>query len=571
MMDILRGTLRVLFVEDSEVDAALTLHELDENGINVASRRVETEATLRKALEEGPWDLIICDHNMPQLDSISALEIVKESRLDIPVVIVSGEIPDETAVAAMRAGAADFIKKDNLVRLAPVIERELREAAARADLRAAHASIEHLVFYDTLTGLPNRDHLFKYLGALVGQEQGKKSIAVLLVDLNRFRQITRTLGILIGNKVLQEVGERLRGALGEDAFVARLGADGFAVVVSDAGNESRIASAVAAIQNAFLKAFEIGGHELFLGCSIGGSRYPIDGHQPDQLYKNAEIALYSAKAAGMGEYRLYRREMSAGHESLFSMGNALHRALSQNEFLLHYQPQFDLYSGAIIGMEALLRWQNAEHGLVSPAQFIPLLEETGLIVPVGEWVLRTACATARAWQDAGIGPIRVAVNLSAIQFQQPDVVGTIRNILKESGTDPSWLELEITENIAMHNEEVTIATLTELKALGIGLAIDDFGTGYSSLSYLRRFPIHKLKIDRSFVSNIDSGQHADGAIVQAIIALGRGLGLKVIAEGVETEAQSSFLNLYGCDEVQGYLFSRPLTVEDATTLLNGRC
>jgi len=332
--------------------------------------------------------------------------------------------------------------------------------------------------------------------------------------------------------------------------------------------EARAEDVVHAIHQCMNKVFQVDGHELFVKASVGVSFYPKDGQKWDELFKNAESALYSAKVNGGCSYQAYKPEMDTRGKERLIMEAALYHALEKKQFVLHYQPQFDLFSGRIIGAEALVRWQHPEFGMIPPGEFISILEETGLIVPVGEWVLRTACAQNKQWQDAGLPPIRMAVNLSAIQFRQLGLAQTIRKVLKETGLCPEYLELEITENIAMHAEDTVIAILDELRAIGIQIAIDDFGTGYSSLSYLKRFPIDKLKIDQSFVRDCQGGINDDG-IIMAIIGMGRSLKLKVIAEGVETQAQIDFLKLNGCDEVQGYFYGKPMEGGDLALLMAG--
>lgn len=392
------------------------------------------------------------------------------------------------------------------------------------------------------------------------------SFAVFLIDLNRFRKVTKSLGMWAGNKVLVETAERLCVAFGEKAFVARLGADMFVAVVPHLNQEVRAEDMAMAIHKCMEDSFQIDEHDLFVSASIGVSFFPKDGQKWDDLFRNAESALYNAKATGGSSYQTYKPEMDIHGKERLVMESALHHALAQEEFVLHYQPQFDLGSGQIIGAEALLRWRQRGSGLILPGKFVPILEETGLVIPVGEWVLRTACAQNKRWQDAGLPPICVAVNLSVIQFRQSGLAQNIKKILKETGLSPEYLELEITENIAMHTEEETIAILDELRAIGIKISIDDFGTGYSSLSYLKRFPIDRLKIDQSFLRDHQADSNGDG-IVMAIIGMGHGLKLRVIAEGVETQAQADFLKLKGCDEVQGYFYGKPMEGSDLALLM----
>ena len=552
---MLEKIIKVLAVEDSADDCELVLNELSQAGFMVVHKRVETSAALRDALKNETWDVVICDHNLPALDSESALKIVQEMADDIPFIVVSGHISEALAIRAMQLGARDFVRKDNLSRLGLAVEREVKQAVMQSELKAIKSTLHNVSYFDGLTGLPNRAHLFNYLEVKMSEKANVLPFAIFLIDINRFRLVTKSLGMLVGNKVLIETAKRLRSTLDEYDFVARIGADTFAVV-ANLKQESGAREIADMIDRALSVAFQIDMHELFIKVSMGASFYPRDGLKCEELYKNAESALYSAKADG-GSYKVYNPERDTRGKERLSMETALYHALKEGQFVLHYQPQFDLASGRMIGAEALIRWQHPETGMISPGEFIPILEETGLIVPAGEWVMRTACAQNKQWQDAGLPPVVIAVNLSVIQFRQPGLAQTVRNILQETGLAPQYLELEITENIAMHAEEGSIAILEELRDIGIQIAIDDFGTGYSSLSYLKRFPIDKLKIDQSFVRDLQNGP-SDIGIVLAIIGMGHSLKLKVIAEGVETQEQSDILKLNGCDEVQGYFYGKPM-------------
>lgn len=558
--------LRVLMVEDNLDDLALICYELADGGFAVVHECVETEASLEAALADKTWDIVICDHNMPALDSAYALKIVQMAMENLPFIIVSGLIPDALAIESMRNGAKDFIRKDNLSRLVPVIERELKDAAVRNDLRQAQEYLHRATHFDSLTGLPNREHLFEHLACMTTEGRGDFPFAVFMIDLNRFRKITRSLGMDIGNKVLVAVAECLHGVFGNMSLLARCGADRFIAVVESLDQEEQAGDIAASIHETLSKVFIADSNELFVTASVGVSFYPKDGNGAEALLKNVESALYAAKVTGGRSFQAYQSAMDTHERVGLAMESALYRALENKEFMLHYQPQFDLSDERLIGAEALIRWRHPESGMISPADFIPLLEETGLIVPVGDWILRTACAQNKKWQEAGLPPVRIAVNLSVMQFQQADLVQAITKILQETGLAPEYLELEITENIAVHNEEAVIAILGELRRVGIRIAIDDFGTGYSSLSYLKHFPIDKLKIDQSFVRDCKEGKHDEG-IVRAIIGMGHSLNLKVIAEGVETWAQADFLQRNGCDEVQGYFYGKPMTADDFVMLM----
>ena len=562
-------TLHVLFVEDSEDDMELILEAMRAEYRKIVHRRVDSPALLHAALQEKPWDVVLCDHSLPALDAPAALRIVLDRHRDIPFIIVSGSIAEDAATETMMSGAADMISKNNLHRLVPVIKRELQKSATVDDLRAAREHIRQIEHYDQITGLPNRDFLARRVDGMIDYHSGPCAFALMVINLSRFLLIPRTLGVDAANQALRLVGERIRKCVGRAGLVASLGGDRYAVLLPECRNQEALTAPLETINEEISRPLKIAGQELFLAKRIGISMYPQDGRDFHKLILNAEIAMSQVKIDGGRSYRFFDAGTNAAEQERLTLEHALHRALKQDEFTLHYQPQFDLRSGRMVGVEALLRWKPANGAPISPAEFIPILEETGLIVPVGEWVLRTACMQNLKWQKAGFPPIRVAVNLSAIQFRQTELVSMVKRVLDETGLDRRFLELEITENIAMHNEESVISALAALHDMGVSLAIDDFGTGYSSLSYLRRFPVHKLKIDRSFVRDITESVDG-GQIVKAIVSLARNLRLEVIAEGVETEQQLAFLHVCGCNDVQGFLFSRPLPGAELESFLENK-
>jgi diguanylate cyclase (GGDEF)-like protein len=551
--------LHVLFVEDSEDDKELLLDLLGTEFADIRHARVESAAELRAALARRRWDAIICDHGLPALNAPAALRLAQEQGSDAPFIVVSGSMAEDTGVATMLAGAADLIGKDNLSRLLPALKRELKKSSEMQRLRSAQARLRQIAYYDPPTGLPKREFLIYRLEQLTASGRADP-LTLLVMNLNRFSLIRQTLGADIAEEVLRLVGERLRKTVGDAGLVASLGDDRFGVLLTAPAANANPAAMAEEIDREAARPLQVAGQELFLAQRTGIALYPRDGRDFQQLTVNAEIAMGQVGIGGKRNYRFFDPVMSAAGHGRLALEQALHRALQQDEFLLHYQPQVDARSGRVIGAEALLRWRQPDGGIRAPADFIPLLEETGLIVPVGEWVLRAACVQGLAWQRAGRPPLKIAVNLSAVQFRQADLVAMVRRVLNETGLDCRCLELEITENVALHNEESVIATLAELRAMGISLAIDDFGTGYSSLAYLRRLPVHKLKIDRSFVNDITDAE-PDSPIVKAIVSLAHNLGLDVIAEGVETRRQADSLLACGCAEMQGYLFSRPLPAE----------
>jgi len=431
------------------------------------------------------------------------------------------------------------------------------------------AQLERKSNFDDLTGLPNRNLLADRLAQwMAGCRREEKEGALLALNLDRFKKINNSLGRGVGDKLLREVSVRL-GAVSETLHtLAYMGGNEF-VLLTEAGEIGDAVSLAQLVLAALNQPFLIGGRELFVTASIGIAVFPQDGEDDETLLKNASAAIYRTKASGGNNFSFYASGMNAHSLERLNLENDLRHAVERDELLLYYQPQLNLHSGEIFGMEALVRWRHPVRGLVSPAEFIPLAEETGLIVPIGEWVLRTACTQNQAWRAAGLPAVTVAVNLSARQFEAQDMVALAAQVLSETGLDPGHLELELTESAAMGDAEAFIVMTEGLKNLGATLSIDDFGTGYSSLSYLQRFAIDRLKIDQSFVRDIVQSPDS-AAIVVAVIALAHGLGLAVIAEGVETEAQLNFLRARGCDEMQGYYFSKPLPAAEFEQLLRDR-
>jgi diguanylate cyclase (GGDEF)-like protein/PAS domain S-box-containing protein len=434
------------------------------------------------------------------------------------------------------------------------------------------AELEHRARYDELTGLANRVLLVDRLEQAIGFAQADdEPVWVAAIDLDQFRFVNDTLGHQAGDQLLQLLAPRISAALQRTDTVARTGGDEFVLVLPGYRDERQAAAAVRAVLDALAQPLSLHGQALVVSGSAGVAAYPGDGQDAATLIKQAELAMYRAKEAGRNTVEFFRPTMTARAHERLELEGALRHAVADGQFELHYQPQVDLASGRVVGLEALIRWRHPRFGTVHPDRFIALAEETGLIVPIGAWVLRTACMQNQAWQLAGFGPLRIAVNLSARQFAEPGLVDAIGTVLSDSGLAPECLEIEVTESLMMADVEVALDTMHALKSMGIGLSIDDFGTGYSSLSYLKRFPVDVLKIDRSFVHDLAAGEE-DAAMVDAIISLARGLHMRVIAEGVETPAQLAYLREQGCDEVQGFLYSRALPVSEVEQILrNGRC
>jgi len=437
------------------------------------------------------------------------------------------------------------------------------------DRKVAEARIQYLAYYDALTGLPNRTLLQDRLAkTLAGARRQKDKVALLFLDLDGFKNINDSLGHSVGDLLLQEVAERLKTWGREQDTVARLGGDEFLIMLTNARDVPDAAVAAERLMDAMTAEFVVQGHLLKVSCSIGISIFPEHGTDCETLIKNADAAMYNAKECGRNNFRFFTEDMNTQVMERLSLENSLRLALAREEFFLVYQPQMDMATGRVTGLEALLRWQHSELGLVPPDKFIRIAENSGLIVPIGEWVLRTACAQAQQWQEEGLPPVTVAVNVSAIQFRQEGFCGVIRNVLRDTGLAPQYLELELTESLLLANADLMLSVIQELKAMGLTLAIDDFGTGYSSFAYLRQFRVNKVKIDRSFIRDVALNPD-DAAITAAIISMAKSLRLKVIAEGVEDEAQMSFLLAHHCDEIQGYYFSRPLAVDRVAEQLRG--
>jgi len=431
----------------------------------------------------------------------------------------------------------------------------------------AESEIQQLINYDTLTGLPNRSLLHDRLQQAIAQSARDKTLlGVLVLDLDRFKGINETLGHRAGDKLLKSIGTRLQACVRESDTLARLGGDEFVVLLVGVPHEDGLTNVAKKILAIVSEPVYIDGHEIYSTCSIGIAVYPMDGDDSHTLLKHADLAMYQAKELDRNNFQFFSRDMNIKVLERMMLENSMRKALERDEFFLVYQPQVDARTGRITGMEALLRWQHPDLGLLAPDKFIYLAEDNGFIISLGEWVLRSACCQNKIWQDQGLPAVRVAVNLSAKQFGQYHLDEVIASTLLDTGLDPRWLELEITESTIMKDAEKNTAILQRFKEMGISLAIDDFGTGYSSLSYLKLFPLTRLKIDRAFVRDITTNPD-DAAIARIIIDIASTLKLSVIAEGVETRAQMQFLSFNNCVEMQGYLFSRPVRAEEFAKLL----
>ncbi len=467
-----------------------------------------------------------------------------------------------------RGESSNFVVEQPDGRTIVVVNRPLADGgwvATHEDVterRRSEKIIAHMAHYDALTDLANRVLLRERLAEAVANLKAGERLAVLYLDLDNFKGVNDTLGHQFGDALLKGVADRLRSCVDPKVTVARLGGDEFAIILSDLSHLSDAATLAQHIGETVRMSFDLSGHAVLTDTSIGIAVGPDDGSEPDELLKNADLALYRAKADGRGTYRFFETEMDASIKARRSLESELRTALAEGQFTLHYQPILSLTDNVISCCEALVRWRHPQRGLIAPAEFIPVAEEIGLIVPLGEWVLRQACADAASWLDG----VKVAVNLSPIQMGNANLVPTVVNALASAGLPASRLELEITESVMMQNTEATLAALHRLRKLGVKISMDDFGTGYSSLSYLRRFPFDKLKIDRCFIGDLS---HADAlTIVRAVTTMAKSLGMITTAEGVETADQLEQVRMLGCGEVQGYYISRPQTVDVITRLIS---
>jgi diguanylate cyclase (GGDEF)-like protein/PAS domain S-box-containing protein len=551
----------VLVADDDRAMRQMIHKVLASNGFRVEQAEDGAQA-LDICLRSGP-DIVLMDALMPVMDGFEACSRLRQQpgTEGIPVLMVTGLNDEQSVDRAMKAGASDFITKPIYW---PLLLQRLRHILAN---QRAEKQIKHLAYHDTLTGLPNRvlfhDRLQQALSHAVREEH---PMGVMFLDLDRFKIINDTLGHDVGDELLKAVSQRLINCIRQGDTVVRLGGDEFTIILPVISKAEDAAFVAQKILVTLAEPFLLNHQELHITSSIGISLYPNDGKDTQTLIKNADIAMYRAKDLGKNNYQFYTADMNSRALETINLENALRHALERDELLLHYQPQIDIRSGRIVGVEALVRWQHPEFGLVSPVKFIPIAEETNLIIPIGEWVLRSACEQGVRWRKMGLPVWRMAVNLSARQFRQQNLLQPIQRILQETGFDPHHLELEITESLLMQGAGQTIAILESLDEMGIRLSLDDFGTGYSSLSYLKRFPIDTVKIDRSFVRDIHTDPN-DAAITSAIIAMAHSLKLSVIAEGVETEEQLAFLREHNCNEYQGYYFSKPLPPEQIERLV----
>ena len=566
----------VLIVDDDAVARLMAREALEQSGITVIEAENGIEA-VQRCSDDHP-DIVLLDVQMPELDGFEACARMRNTPAgrDVPILMMTGLDDIDSINRAYEVGATDFVTKPiNYLILAYRVRYMLRA-------KRVEQQVHQLSHYDTVTGLPNRAHMHRQLTRAVDlARRHERIVAVLSLDLDHFQRINDTLGHGRGNELLVVVADRLSNCLRRSDYVtresdqhisldsvARLGGDEFLMMLTETNSAEDAALVARRVSRGLRKPIKLDGEDICLTVSIGISVFPMDGADPEALLKQTDFALNHAKNEGRDCYQFYTASMNARAFERLSMENKLRKALQEDQFLLFYQPKIRQADMSCTGCEALIRWRHPELGMVSPAQFIPIAEETNLIVPLGAWVFREACRQLKTWQSAGLDDLSIAVNLSPVQFRQRDLPDILASIIKEFSIPAHLLEIELTESVLMENIDSTVDVLQRLKAIGLNIAIDDFGTGYSSLSYLKRLPIDALKIDQSFVGDLGSDSD-NAAIVTAVIAMAKGLRLKVTAEGVENDTQLRFLANRECDELQGYYFSRPVPAAEFVEWLLG--
>lgn len=557
---------KIMMVDDEPIMLDIVQALLEDEGYQNFIKVEHSSKAMVRLLNAKP-DILLLDLDMPEVDGFQLLQAVREQEdyQFLPVIILTASEEPDSKLKALELGATDFLSK-------PVDPSEL--VLRVRNTLSAKAYQDQLTYYDNLTGLPNRKLFIDHLGRCIEMaKRESKPLAMLDIGLDRFRQINETLGLYTGDNLLKMVAQRLTDiirsydivahvdTLNENESMARLGADEFSIVLYDVNRVENASSISKRVLDSIKQPFIVNGSEIFLTASIGISVFPDDGDEVESLIKHAGSAKEFARQNGADTYRYYSSDMNARSRALLTMESDLRKAVKNGEFQLQYQPKVNTVTGRVMGMECLLRWLHPEGGYISPEDFVHIAEEMGLIVPIGDWVLKEACKQTREWVNAGHSELKLSVNVSPKQFADAGLKASIESALQYSGLDPKHLVLEITESMLMGDVEHFVSLLMDIKHLGVSFALDDFGTGYSSLSYLKKFPIDELKIDRSFLTDVPASND-DNSIVRAIIAMAHSLGQKVVAEGVEFPEQLDFLRRHNCDIIQGYYFSKPLNSTD---------
>lgn len=563
----------IMIIDDEPINIEVLMAHMVEAGYHNFVSTSDPSEALDIIKTERP-DVIMLDLMMPQVSGFDILDAMRaDKRMSIiPVIVLTSSVDAENKLKALELGATDFLAK-------PVDSSEL--ILRLRNTLAAKAYQNQLTYYDALTGLPNRIMFGEHLEWALRQAKRYSRLSALLhINIDRFKKVNDALGPALADEFLQGFAKRLgQGVRATDTLardageqilpgLSRLGGDEFTILLVEMQAMEDASIVCQRFLDSVREPFYIGGHEIFATCSIGVALFPADGGDSDTLLKNAGVAMRFSKKQGGNSYSFYSSELNARSLQFMTLQSDLHRAIERNELQLFYQPQIDTQSGRLVGAEALVRWFHTERGFISPGMFIPLAEETELIVQVGQWIIGEACRNVKAWSDSGLATPRISINVSGRQFREKDFLVRIKDIIANSFADPRFITLELTESLLMDNAPRNIQVLKELKGMGLKLSMDDFGTGYSSLSYIKRFPLDELKIDKSFVDEINTDVGNDStAIVIAIIAMAHSLGLRVVAEGIEKTEQLEFLRQQHCDECQGYLFSKPISFSEFSELL----
>jgi diguanylate cyclase (GGDEF)-like protein len=569
-VDPTRRGIDLLLVEPEPAEALRLREMLDRSGTEPfhVTQADSMESALRM-LQDCHCDAVLLDLTQPDANGLDILMRARIAASETPIVVLTPELSAGEHLQMLRFGAQDYLTREecNTRTLVRAISQAVERHRILRELRTAQKTEHFLATHDALTGLATREPFMEGVhSALAYAKRNGKNPALLFIDLDHFKAINDSLGHSAGDKLLKFVADRLSSVTRRSDLVARLAGDEFVQLALDA-KASGAAIVAQKVLDTLSEPYFLEGHESRITASIGVALFPGDGNDPDELLRNADMAMYRAKMDGRNHFQFCSESLNQAAATKLRIRTGLSSALAEERFSLVYQPVRDLRTGRITAAEALLRWTDPEGRSVSPGDFVPIAESSGLIVPMGEWVLRTACAQGRAWQDQGLQPIRIAVNLSPRQLRERTLVATTTQILEESGLVPSWLELEITEGALVESDSQALATLDVLSQLGTGLSLDDFGTGYSALSYLRRFPFDRVKVDRSFVVEVATNSDA-AALASAIVSMSKSLGLHSLAEGIETEEQAAFFSERGCDEVQGFLIGRPMPAEEFGKLLS---
>ncbi len=560
-------SLTVLLIEDNSYDVQRVKQALKKSAVALFNIEVASHLkSAEEALKKGGADAVIVDLNLPDSHGLDTFLALQDLSPHAPMVILSSLDDEALALEAMRKGAQDYLVKKNegYERLAICLIHAVERKKFQENLRQ---QINYLEYYDPLTGMPSRVLFIDRLNQAIAQARGSNHlVAVLSLDLDNFKRVNDTLGHEAGNELLKMASRRITKDIPETDSVARIGGAGFTILLNLVEHTREAMGIADKIADSFRDPFYINQREIVVGISTGISLYPDDGEDAESLVKNADIAMHRSKDLPRNSCQLYSSSMNSHALERLGLENNLRHALEKNELSIHYQPQADLATGRITGAEALVRWNHPELGLISPTEFIPLAEETGLVVPINEWVLETAVSELRLWNREGFQGLRLSVNISSPQLEEGPLIQQLKDLLKKMGGHAENIQLELSEHVLMKKTRLISKTLRELKRMGARIAIDDFGTGYSSLSHLKRFPLDILKIDRLFVRKLTK-KPGDAAIVTAIIAMAHSLNLEVIAEGVETQEQLEILKKYRCDKAQGYLISKPVAANEFIKLL----